>query len=334
MKNIIYLLAFIIISFIGCSGTLKSDNNSGGLYQEEFPVLRFDKEMYEYLIAPDSQKEAVLKKNYPLLLRAMGRVTINNGDLESVIPSLKEYFSDLSLMKLYKDELSTFADLAHYTKELAAAQLLVEKNFSGKKLPQLSLHVSGYRENVIILQDMISVSADKYLGSEYSGYKNYFQSYERQQMQPQYLVRDFLKAWLLSDNIIVPANEEGRNLVMAMVDEGKILYTLSLLLPERNEEDIIGYTPSQLEWCRNNEKKIWGTIVKQNHLYSTDHMLIMRYVNDASATVPVGPDFPGRVGAWIGLKMIEKYVSKTGASLGQILNTDPQTILKDSKYNP
>lgn len=289
MKNIVYLLAFIFTSFIGCSGTLKSENNGNRLQEEESPpVVRFDKEMYEYLIAPDSLKEATLKKNNMVLLLALGRVTVDNNNDDSVISSLREYFSNPSLMQLYKDELNTFSDFSPYMEELVTAQKNVNNHFSGKKLPQLCLHVSGYRENVIILHDMISVSADKYLGSGYSGYRSYFQPYERQQMQPQYLVRDYLKAWLISDNVI-ETTHEGKNLIMAMIDEGKLLYALMQLLPEKDEDYIIGYTAAQSAWCKSNEKNIWQSIVKQNHLYDTDHMLITRYVNDAPNTAPIGP---------------------------------------------
>ncbi len=76
---------------------------------------------------------------------------------------------------------------------------------------------------------------------------------------------------------------------MAMIDEGKLLYALMQLLPEKDEDYIIGYTAAQSAWCKSNEKNIWQSIVKQNHLYDTDHMLITRYVNDAPNTAPIGP---------------------------------------------
>lgn len=332
IRNIVYLLSFVLVSFVGCSSTAANNDNRAPR-QEGISILRFDKELYDYLSQPDTAKESALKQKYPILLIAYGRITMNENDSQNYFSSLRQYFSVPALMQLYRNELSTFSDLSSYEAQLDKADLLVKENLPGKKLPRFSMHVSGYRENVIILHDLISISADKYLGSEYSGYRAYFKPYERQQMQPNYLVRDYIKAWILSDNLI-KESPENANLLTDMVNEGKVLYALSKLLPDMKAEDIIGYTTEQNEWCKKNEKKIWQTIVKENHLFSTDHMIITKYINDAPNTAPLGAESPGRVGAWTGWQMINQYVKKTGATLDDVLRADEQLILKQSKYNP
>ena len=75
-------------------------------------------------------------------------------------------------------------------------------------------------------------------------------------------------------------------------------------------------------------------IVKENYLYSTDHMLITRLTNDAASTIVVSPQSPGRVGAWIGWQIVNQYANKKGFLLEDILSMDAQTILKGAKYNP
>mgnify|MGYP000715147761 FL=1 len=75
-------------------------------------------------------------------------------------------------------------------------------------------------------------------------------------------------------------------------------------------------------------------IVKENYLYSTDHMLITRLTNDAASTTVVSPQSPGRVGAWIGWQIVNQYANKKGFLLEDILSMDAQTILKGAKYNP
>ena len=150
-------------------------------------------------------------------------------------------------------------------------------------------------------------------------------------MQPEDIVKDYIKAWLISD-IIKPADHE--TLLSAMIDEGKILYALSILLPGEDTDNLIGYTSQQSAWCKNNEKDIWQKIVKENYLYSTDHMLITRLTNDAASTTVVSPQSPGRVGAWIGWQIVNQYANKKGFLLEDILSMDAQTILKGAKYNP
>ena len=123
-------------------------------------------------------------------------------------------------------------------------------------------------------------------------------------------------------------------LLSAMINEGKILYALSVLLPQKDRDDLIGYTTTQSAWCKENEKEIWKSIVKQNYLFSTDNMVITRFINDAAYTAPISQLAPGRVGCWIGWQIVEKYAKRKGVSLQEAVNTDAQVILKESKYNP
>lgn len=330
MKNIIYLLSFIIVSCIGCSGTVKSDVKKDG--DNTIHIKRFDKQIYNYLSQPTTEKEQYLRNEYPALLPAFGRIAMDNTDPANFFPSLKEYFAHPALMQIYKDALSTFENIELYEEKLSEAEAMITHYMNGRKLPQLAMHVSGFKENVIVVNDMISISIDKYLGSNYPAYHDFFKPYELQQMQPDNIVRDYLKAWLMSD--IVKQSMEDQTLLSAIVNEGKILYALSLLLPESEPNNLIGYTQEQVKWSMSNEKNIWQKIVKQNYLFSKDQIEINRFVNDAPYTQPISIDSPGRTGSWIGWEIVKRYAEKKGASLMEVINADAQTILKDSKYNP
>lgn len=329
MKNIICLLLFITASFVGCSGTAKGDSKRSE--QDKVSIVRFDRDLYNYLEQPDSLKEVDLVKKYPLLLPAFGRIAMDNSDPATFFSSMREYFSHPALIKIYKDELASYKDLSLYEEELATVNSLISEHIPGKKLPQLCMHISGFRENVIILNNLISISAEKYLGNDYPAYKEFFQPYERQQMQPKYIVRDYVKAWLMSDLLKTNTNEQ--NLLSAMITEGKILYALSILLPQENIEDLIGYTSTQSTWCKDNEKSIWLTIIKKNYLYSTDNMIVTRFINDAPYTATISQESPGRLGSWIGWQIVNQYAKKKGFSLEDILKADAQSILKESKYS-
>lgn len=329
MRNIVYALGLIIISFIGCSGTtVKKEYDPG----KTISIKRFDKDIYDYLKQPGASKETALKEKYPVLLPAFGRIAMDNSDPSTFFTSLREYFSHSMLNKIYQDALTTFSDVSEYEKELSSANTLVSEYFSGKSLPELAMHVSGFRENVIILSNLISISTDKYLGDNYQAYLDFFQPFERQQMQSKYIVRDYIKAWLMSD--IIKGKVHEQSLLSSMIYEGKILYALSQLLPGRDANDIIGYTPQQSAWCTNNEKNVWQKLVKDNYLFSTDHMVITRFINDAPYTGLISQESPGRIGVWTGWQIVNKYAKRKNASLEEIITTDAQTILKEAKYNP
>lgn len=328
MKNIIYVCLLLIMAVAACSGTTKESKKD----EQKITIKRFDKDVYSYLQQPDSSTEQFLINEYPTLLPAFGRIAMDDSDPTTIFPSMRNYFSNDVLLKIYKDALLEFNDVSAYEDELNVANNLVSQYFAGQSLPELAMHVSGFRENVIILNNLISISIDKYLGSNYSEYSEFFRPYERQQMQSKYVVRDYLKAWLMSD--IVLNRDKDQSLIDAMIEEGKILYALSNILPEYSSEDIIGYTPQQLQWCTDNEKLIWKKIVKQNYLFSKDNMLITRFINEAPNTILVSPEAPGRVGSWIGWQIVKKYASKKNIPVSELINIDAQTILKEAKFNP
>lgn len=338
MKYVISFFFFFLSlsSLYSCTNISKQNDGVTSIQNQSelISIKRFDQDLYRYLQIPSSQQQDSLIKSYREFLEAFGTVTINNSDINtlSYFSDLKGYFSNPMLSQIYKDALDTFRVVLPFEQELTVADELIRKYFVDKQLPELGMHVSGFKANTIVLADFISISIDKYLGSDYSGYKDFFEGYQLQQMKPEMINRDYLKAWILSE---IPKSNKRKDLLSEIINEGKALYTLQLLLPNRNEAYLIGYTPEQLEWSKNNEKEIWKTTIDRNYLFSVDYMTILKYLEDAPYTATISTDSPGRLGAWIGWQIVKAYASNTGSSLDSVINeTDMQNILKQSKYNP
>lgn len=326
MKHFSYLLTFIIISTIACTGISKQMRNENNPPKE---ILRLDKDLYNYIQEPSKIKEDSMSKKYPKLIPALETI-IDYDNTKTSFTSLKEYFSHPMLMKIYADAIATFNNVSAYEEQLDKAEMLVVQHLSNKRLPEFAMHVSGFKENVIVLDNLISISIDKYLGKDYAGYNDFFRRYERQQMQPIYVTRDYIRAWLMSDVVKI----ENQDLLSSIITEGKILYAISQLLPELNNEDIIGYTKEQYLWCEQNEKDIWKKIINQEHLYSEDPFLITYYLNNAPSSSSISTESPGRAAAWIGWQIVKEYAKRKDNNLQEILNTNALTLFKDSKFNP
>lgn len=329
------ILAFILPIYSCSSSTAKTNKDSVSKNQNNsITIDRFDVEFHDYLLNPTEEKENLLRDKYPVFLKAFSSVVVNNTDTDinnsTYFVPLKEYFSNKTLSYIYDYSLNKFADIKHYEEDLTAANILADKKI-GKQLPSLNMYVSGFKANTIVTDSTISISIDKYLG-DFPLYENFFESYQRQQMQPKYVTRDFLKAWLLTES---PISNKRKDLLSEVVNEGKVLYALSQLLPEWSEADILGYTDEQLKWSTDNSKRIWKTTLDQNNLFSTDFLIITKYMDEAPYTASISTDSPGRLGAWLGLQIVKAYAKNTNASLEKIFReTDYQKILKLAKYNP
>lgn len=338
-----YAISFIFIfitlsSFNSCAGNTEKPHNKTYVQDQSIlKIQRFDKDFHSYLANPTEEQYTILRTKYPNFLKAFGVVTVNLQDEELDNPVLfkqlmEPYFSNAALSKIYADALTLFSDLSTYELELTKANDLIKTYFIGKELPGLSIHVSGFKANTIVLDSIISVSTDKYLGKDYSGYKTFFESYQTIQMQPKYIVRDFLKAWLMSE---FRETNQRKDLLSEVIYQGKILYALNQLLPEWDESDILGYTEQQQEWCEEHAKDIWKMTIDHNYLFNSDSQVIQKYMEDAPYTAIISAESPGRVGLWLGLQIIKNYAKNTGHDLQSILlENNNQLLLKSAKYNP
>ncbi|NDW11091.1 hypothetical protein [Dysgonomonas sp. 520] len=329
---IIYSL-LIIYGFISCSQKSKNDSIETVNSEGTVKIERFDKALFNYLETPTANGESELKTDFKNFLPAFGYITIGEANADSSIffPKLKQYYANDMLLHIYKDALSRFEDISKYETELSNANELIKKNFDGKQLPMLGIHISGFKSNTIAVEDYISISSDKYLGQDYPAYSQFFEDFQRIQMRPEMITRDILRAWIISE---MKPDSKKKDLLEFSVNEGKILYTLSFLLPEWEKTDLLGYTEDQWKWCDDNEKNIWKVIIKNNYLFSTENLLISKFMAEAPHTAPISPESPGRIGAWLGFKIVDLYVKKSNVSIKDLLATDATSILKSSKYNP
>jgi len=131
-------------------------------------------------------------------------------------------------------------------------------------------------------------------------------------------------------------NSSEYRLLDNMLFRGKVMYLLSVFMPNEKPEDIMGYSDEQWKWTKKNEKEIWATIIDQKHLFSTDLQLIRKYMNDAPFTAPVSQESPGRLGTWIGWQIVESYMNRnTKVSLTDLMkDSNYQKILEESGYRP
>lgn len=329
MKYIASFFLLLILQF-GC--TSKASTISESI--QTIHIERFDSVFYHYLKNPNTEYKNKLQHDYLPLLSALGSVTINKSDVKDkqFFPLIESYFSNDALQNIYRDAMKTFSDTHQYEEELSKANGLISEKYQGKHLPKLAMHISGFKENTLVLENQISISIDKYLGADYPMYRQFFEGYQRSQMQPKMITRDYLKAWIISEIPIVAL--PVKSLLQEMIHEGKVMNILSQFLPEWERTDLIGYTSEQMNWCTSNETNIWKSIIQQKHLYNDEYFLNQKYIEEAPYTTPISQQSPGKLGVWVGWQIVDMYARNTGASIEQIMKADAQKILQDSKYNP
>jgi len=329
MKQLIRTFFLLIISFfsIGCSGKKAHCEETPGIR-----IIRVDTDLYNYLThnAPDSVLSA--HKDF---LDVLGEKVIYIGKSDAVgfYEGLKKYFSEPTLINLFLDEQTHFADIETLNEELSYGLDILQSKFPQIKQPKVYIHVSGLNQNVIVTDEILSLSADKYLGADYPLYQNFFFDYQRQLMSPDRMTPDYLLGFMMA-NLPFKGNEDV--LLDRILYEGKLRYILSKLLPKRQVWEYVGYSKEQYLWCSDNQKKIWKTILGNQHLFSSNYMTTAQYLKEAPHTAFLPEESPGKVGIWLGYQIIIAYMNQNhGVDFDKLMElTDYQELLKQSKYKP
>jgi hypothetical protein len=320
------LLGIACLCYFSCSGNKKNDKSP------EFPIIRFDTDLYRYLTQNTSDS---ILQNDTAFLDVLGEGILAIGKIDSTgfYSRLKNYFSDSTLMRLYKDEQEKFTNLTEINNELSKGLQIILQQFPSVKQPKVYMHVSGFSQNVIVTDDILSLSADKYLGSDYPLYQNFFYDYQRQLMSPDRIAPDYLLGFMMA-NFPFKGNEDV--LLDRILYEGKLRYILSQLLPNRQVWEYAGYNEEQYGWCAQHESLIWKTILENHHLFKSNYLTTNQYIKEAPHTGTLPVESPGRVGVWVGFRIISAYMKQKPATSWQELmeNINYQELLKQSKYKP
>ncbi|MDR0757728.1 MAG: gliding motility protein GldB [Tannerella sp.] len=329
-KRIIPVLLSVCL-LAGCdrSATVKSRNDS----TRPMHIHRFDRDLFHLISSNAPEPDEQFTAEYAAMLKVVGLGILKRQDTQTAVfyDHLINYYSEPALYKLYEDALEKYDRIESLEAELGEGFARLHDVFPAMQIPAVYMHVSGFGQNLLVDDSLLSLSIDKYMGEDYPLYQDFFSSYQRQRMNPENVVADYLTAWLLSE---YPFRGNDRVLLERMIYEGKIKYVISRMLPRVVPESLMGYTADDLRWCKRNEGELWRLIIERKHLYTPDHVTVMKYFSDAPSTFISG-DAPGCLGAWTGWQIVSQYMKKTKASLPELMgNPDFQDILARSKYRP
>ncbi len=200
-------------------------------------------------------------------------------------------------------------------------------------IPTVYLFVSGFNSSVVYYDNMLGVGVDMYLGSDYPYYNQVVYDYQKSTMEKEYVVRDAMSMYLAYN---IAYNSKHNRLLEQMIFRGKQLFLLSQLLPDAPAWQVIGYTPEQWAWCEHYEQAIWNRIMEKRDLFKTESSVLSSYMNEGPFTAEVTQDSPGRLGLWVGWRIVDSYMCHNEeVSIHDLINEgDAQKILEQSFYKP
>lgn len=268
---------------------------------------------------------------YPAFSRYyLQRQPANEKDLEGGLPQLA---TNAALQQVGRETAAAFPDSAAFSHELGELFRRVHYYFPDFRVPPTATYVSGFLNKDIYVNDsLLVISLDWFAGPKAS----------KRPDLPQYILRRYTPQGLmplLAQNVSSKYNRHeltANTTLDAMVHAGKALYFASQMLPCTPDSLLMGYTKREIIGLEANEPKVWGHFLENNLLYSTTPFLLQKYVGERPNVPEIDKTCPGRVGQWVGLQIVRKYVAvHPEVSLARLMaEKDAQRILNESHYRP
>ncbi len=338
LRRALIICAFLYIGLLITSCSHERGKVDVSTIDGSFSFRHFDQDLFSLDTNNMGSSLAQLRSKYGNFFDLFAYRITSLGSQDSILTrdKFRQFITDTNFRAVYRDIQKEFGDGESLKKELSEAFRYYRYYFPGKQVPEVITLLSAFSFPVVADSNHLGIGLDMYLGTSYRYYSTIeppLPLYLRLRMTREYAAIDALRGWLQSDYMV---DESQAKMIEMMISQGKIIYALDLLFPETPDSLKIGYTGAQLNWCKENESKVWSFFVDQQLLFSTDPNLLMKYVNDAPTTNGFPKESPGNIGQFIGWKIVQSYMDHhPDISLQQLMeNKDLQKVFQESKYKP
>ncbi|WBX74094.1 gliding motility lipoprotein GldB [Tenacibaculum pacificus] len=315
----ILALSILVLGLLSCkkevNSKLKVDVSN---IEVNVKVDRFDVDFYK-TTATDLDKT---KLKYPFLFPKQPDSVwinkINNKDERELYNETQKVFSDIN--GLTTDLNSFFKYLKYYNPK--------------SKTPRVITMLTNidYENRIVFADSLLLISLDAYLGEKHPFYNDY-PAYIKQNNEKEQIIVDVAKTILNAHKF----SKKPRNFVEKMIYKGKKMYVLDAYLPTVSDSLKIGYSADKMRWAESNEAQIWKYFIEKNMLYSTHKELDVRFLDIAPFSkfyMEEDSQSPGRIGEFIGWKIVRSYMQKNDVSLQELLQKNEEEIFRKSNYKP
>ena len=333
-KEIIYIL----IAVMGLGSCQKGRTYfPKDIETQEIEIARFDRALMNVQEASVKEDIRVLYDEYPVFMPLwvediLGIPSADTAYLEKQLP---QFLNDTvyGFKATNEREQAVFADVRDIEKSLSKAFSRVLWLYPETEVPSLYLFVSGFQTPIYFGEEIIGIGGDMYLGSDYEYYNRVVYDYQKQTMRKECIPVDVMSAFLFRT---LPYSSTKSRLLDQMMYRGKVMFLCAQIFDELPGYEVMGWTKEQWKWCKKNERAIWHLVMDKRDLFKTESLVLTGYLNDGPFTSEVSQDAPGRLGIWLGWRIVESYMAHhPEVSLQELMaEGDAQKILEESYYKP
>lgn len=219
VKNIYYLLLTTMVLCVACQFKLNPDEGTGRPLIE---VARYDRLEYRYLTTGDFSALQEMNTEYPVETRMLIEDVLQIG--EATDPEINnkflKFYQDTTLQMVIADTETRYAQMDDLNRGFNMAFTKLVKWLPDMPLPTVYAQISALDQSIVVGNQSIGISLDKYLGEDYPLYQKYYSPQQRQQMRRENILPDALSFYIISQyplNNFETRPQEERDIHMAKI---------------------------------------------------------------------------------------------------------------------
>lgn len=324
MKKIAPIL-LVLIAFVGCKNDNCESSPSVNVeeinlthLEDEFEKLTSEEEIQNFLNKHEGLKKGFLMgEQYPdtFIVDYLYRVANSAEGKETIYKECKETFGDFSKWK--KEYEDAFALLKHY--------------FPEEKSRNIFTFIPGLMRDLHIDDTSVVVGIDYFIGPK-ATFRAQNYNYINKRYVPEAIVP---MSMVFISTKYNKSNFNDKTLLAEMIYYGKSFYFAKSMLPCVGDSLIIGYSSEEFNGSEAHINRIWSYFVEQEILFETSHTEKKRYIEERPIVTEIGNKCPGRIGQWLGWKIVQAYMDNNDVTLPELMaEEDVKKILDLSKFKP
>lgn len=199
MKKICILLLALLALTTACEIKIKPNEEFAGDINGAV-VRRYDRLQSRYLTTGDFSALQQMNTEYPMETRTLIEDVLQLGEVNDpeINSKFLKFYQDTTLQSIIADAEAQYANMGDINKQFAQAFKNLEKLLPGIAIPEVYTQIGALNQSIVIGNNSIGISLDKYLGANYQPYKKFYNEQQRSMMSREYIVTDALNFYILS----------------------------------------------------------------------------------------------------------------------------------------
>ena len=198
--------------------------------EHRMEVFRYDRLESQYLTTGDFSALQQMSTEYPMETRTLIEDILHIGEVNDpqINKKFLTFFQDSTLQMIVSDAESQYANMDDINQQLNKAFFNPKGRLPDMPLPQVYAQIGALDQSIVIGNQSIGISLDKYLGEDYPLYKKFYSASQLKAMSRSYIVPDCLSFYLLS---LYPMPDfEQRSQIDRDLHIGKIMWVCNQAL--------------------------------------------------------------------------------------------------------